>query len=359
MSLYNKAKKNKFAVIDEQIQNLENCKFVKTILMLFVILGHSVHFWTGDWFTANPAISSLGLRYFSDWINSFHVYAFTLVSGYIFAYKMNGGGYNTYTSFLKNKAKRLLIPYAFIAIIWVIPVSCYFLNWNIVYVVKAFGFCSSPSQLWFVWMLFWTFAIAWPLWNIFVSKPGAGAGITLVFYCIGIIGNKVFPNVFCIWNACQHIPFFYIGIRIRIKEENTEFFLIEKMHWILWGIADIILFLISLYIKENIGLIWNALKIIFTFILHICGAVTIFVALQRMARKVNWKKKTFLLLSTYSMPMYLFHQQIIYFMILMFNGKINPYINACINFIVAIIGSFLISIVLMKWKITRKLIGEK
>ena len=29
--------------------------------------------------------------YILDWINSFHVYAFTLVSGYIFAYKKNKG----------------------------------------------------------------------------------------------------------------------------------------------------------------------------------------------------------------------------------------------------------------------------
>lgn len=81
---------------------LKNCSFVKTVLMLLVILGHAAHFWTGDWFTVQTAVyPSLGLELLSDWVNSFHIYAFALVSGYIFAFKMIGGGTsNTVNSLL-------------------------------------------------------------------------------------------------------------------------------------------------------------------------------------------------------------------------------------------------------------------
>lgn len=71
---------------------LENCTFVKTILMVIVIFGHSIAFWSGSWFAENPMIVSSGLNYLYRWVNSFHVYAFTLVSGYIFAHKVSGGG---------------------------------------------------------------------------------------------------------------------------------------------------------------------------------------------------------------------------------------------------------------------------
>lgn len=57
--------------------------------------------------------------------------------------------------------------------------------------------------------------------------------------------------------------------------------------------------------------------------------------------------------------MYLFHQQIIYFVIVALDGKVNPWVNVGMNFIVVVIGSFLISALLMRWKITRFLIGEK
>ena len=73
-------------------QVLKNCNFLKTILMLLVILSHACSFWTGNWFAENPVLQSQGLNLISTWIGSFHIYAFALVSGYIFAYKISGGG---------------------------------------------------------------------------------------------------------------------------------------------------------------------------------------------------------------------------------------------------------------------------
>ena len=75
----------------QNLQDIKNCSFVKTVLMLLVILGHSLAFWSGDWFTANPAIESNAISIINSWIGSFHIYAFTLVSGYIFAFKIFGG----------------------------------------------------------------------------------------------------------------------------------------------------------------------------------------------------------------------------------------------------------------------------
>ena len=59
------------------------------------------------------------------------------------------------------------------------------------------------------------------------------------------------------------------------------------------------------------------------------------------------------------MTIYLFHQQIIYVCLYALNGLVNPYIHATINFIVAMISSSIISLILMKFKSTRILIGEK
>lgn len=72
--------------------NLINCRFLKIILMILVILGHACAFWSGHWFTENPAIKSEGLALIYSWVNSFHIYAFALVSGYIFAFKVMRGG---------------------------------------------------------------------------------------------------------------------------------------------------------------------------------------------------------------------------------------------------------------------------
>ena len=67
---------------------LDNCYFVKTVLMILVVFYHSILFWGGgSWLNNQPAIfKSKTLSILSVWLNTFHIYGFTLVSGYIFQY---------------------------------------------------------------------------------------------------------------------------------------------------------------------------------------------------------------------------------------------------------------------------------
>ncbi len=204
------------------------------------------------------------------------------------------------------------------------------------------------------------FAFVWPLWKVFSKNPTVGWLIAVVLYGIGVIGNKVLPNIFCVWTSCQYVIFFYIGIRLRLKEERREKLITSSVPWSIWLIADIALFIIFMTIEGRKGLIITLIRLGVSFLLHLVGAISAFVSLQRAATYINWStNKAFKKISVYSMPMYLFHQQIIYVTIYWLNGKVNPYINAGVNFIAAAAGSFLISAVLMHWKTTRQLIGEK
>ena len=85
-----------------------------------------------------------------------------------------------------------------------------------------------------------------------------------------------------------------------------------------------------------------------------------FEVLQKMAIYIKWEQSPhWINLSSNSMPIYLFHQQIIYVVIMHLNGKINPYLNAFFNFVVALSISYYLGKMLRRWKITRFLIGEK
>ena len=341
-------------------QILKNCYFLKTVLMILVVFYHSVVFWTGTWFTSDPVFESNFLGLLAECIGAFHIYAFTLVSGYIFAYKISGGDSRYYLPFLRNKAKRLLVPYVFVMLIWVAPVSEYFFRWDLAELIKKYILCINPSQLWFLWMLFGVFAIVWPLQRVMIEKPLAGWTIAIVFYGLGIIGGKVVPNVFCIWTACQYILFFFIGMRIRVKSEKQERLITEIVPWYCWVIADLVLFVGSVFAERQSGFVWRVMKFGTSFMLHIIGGIMAWTVLQTLASHIRWQdSKVFHTLSSYSMAMYLFHQQIIYFTIFALNGVVNPWINAGVNFVAAIAGSLIISAVLMRWKATRFLIGEK
>lgn len=347
---------------------LKNTAFIKSVLMITVILGHSLAYWSGTWITELPvAIESKSLNFLFGWINSFHVYAFTAISGLIFAYKMARGGYSKFHLFLVNKGRRLLIPYVFVATIWVIPVSIAIFKWDIHFIFKHFILCTGPSQLWFLWMLFDVFVIAWLFWKYFSGKPIVCWSVAVFLFLVGKAGSYFLENYFGIWTAFQYTIFFVIGIRLYIltfeegeSKKGFARFLFKQQNIPFYVIADLLLYVVHIVVLQNEGGIWKLIDIGIMLFLHCVGTLMAILVLNSIANKINYSNsKVFTALSCNSMPMYLFHQQIIYFTIYWLNGKVNPYLHAGINFVVALVCSFLISSLLMRWKVTRFLIGEK
>ena len=336
--------------------------------MIMVILGHSMAYWSGTWITELPvAFEAKPLVFLYGWINSFHIYAFTAISGYIFAFKMTHGGYSKYSRLLVNKGKRLLIPYVFTAAVWVIPVSLAFFKWDFGYIFKHFILCSSPSQLWFLWMLFDVFVIVWILWKRFSGNAIVCWCVTLLLFLVGKAGSFFLENYFGVWTACQYTVFFTIGIRLYLAVDNEKSHkyqivlrLFAPKNIVAFVLADFLLYGMHTVIIQKAGGMWKIFDIGIMLCIHSIGAVAAILILNAIADEVNYaNSKVFNALSKSAMPMYLFHQQIIYFTIYWLNGRVNPYLNAGINFVVALAVSFLISSILIRWKTTRFLIGEK
>ena len=55
-------------------KELQNCNFVKMVLMLIVVLYHSMLFWSGNWYTGNPVLEAKELGVCALWMNNFHIY---------------------------------------------------------------------------------------------------------------------------------------------------------------------------------------------------------------------------------------------------------------------------------------------
>lgn len=334
-------------------ERIENCTFVKTILMLLVVLYHGCVYWTGSWFDRTPLLDSQFLAVFAKWLNSFHVYGFALVSGYLYSFGRNEiGKYQNRKRFLIDKAKRLIIPFYFAVIVWVIPIQQLFFHNDIEVIIKKYLLAENPNQLWFLWMLFIVFVIICYIVEIVDKSYIAALIISLCGYGIYITVPGKVPHYFQIIMAMQFLSVFLVGYYMRKIEP-------WKVPWIAWVVLDIVLFYVYEFLPRNV----MALKLIHYgsgFFLHIIGGIMAFETLQVFACRIDWRRsKTLILLSSCSMPMYMFHQQIVYFSIAVFNGRIHPLIHAGINFLVAIVGSLLISVILMKWRTTRFLIGAK
>lgn len=97
--------------------------------------------------------------------------------------------------------------------------------------------------------------------------------------------------------------------------------MVKLLPWWCWIILDIILYIIYVQILDFNGIMGKVLVIGLGFIINVVGAIKAFVVLQKIANIVNWHmSRGFQMLASFSMPMYLFHQQLIYFTIVLLNG---------------------------------------
>ena len=165
------------------------------ILMIIIVLYHSLLFMNGQWFTAVSIVPQEVPSYICKWLNSFPIYSFVFISGYIFYYqKYEKGKYTKYLPFIINKSKRLLVPFVFVCLVWAIPLYIAFYGWNFNIFVHNYMLMENPAQLWFLLMLFLVFAMFWPLSNLFKKK--CGIIIAIMFLALSIIGSHYLANYF-------------------------------------------------------------------------------------------------------------------------------------------------------------------
>lgn len=333
---------------------VDNCAFVKTILMLLVILDHSAAFWTGAWFTKNPVLSAEPLKLLSKWLGTVHTYGFVIVSGYLFYFaKYEQRKYEKFLPFIRTKAKRLLIPYCFVALFWVIPIQLLFFKFSPITVIKNYVLAMSPGQLWFLIMLFGVFAILWPLAEFCRKHTILSATMVLFLYSLGLIGSAWLPNVFMVWRITNYLPVFLLGFKMYQYEDLS---IAKRAPWILVIIHT--LFFVMLQACQARGTLRIVEKGV-SFVLCTIGAYMSFAVLQKLANKVKWQNKWFGFVSARTMAVYLFHQQVIYFLVYWLNGQINPYLHTTINFVGTFVVSLALASLLMRFSATRRLIGEK
>lgn len=145
---------------------------------------HSIVFWRGGWFgIIEPAESFLPYSILAQWLQSFQVYAFALVSGYLFYYvKYERGGYKNFPEFAKKKAARLLVPYYFISAVWAVPVGICFFRYGVQDISRDYIFGNSLNQLWFLLMLFWALMFLFCMSDVIRKNAFVAIAAAVLFY---------------------------------------------------------------------------------------------------------------------------------------------------------------------------------
>lgn len=338
---------------------VDNCTFIKTVLMLTVVFFHSILFYGGTgWFSViEPRMTIAPVSLLANWLSTFHVYGFVLTSGYLYSYlRYEKNKYLVFRDFFKNKVRRLLIPYAFVSLVWAIPIGQLFFHYSLIDILNKYALGTSPSQLWFLLMLFGVFVLLWPLSNKVHNSILFSFSLSVLLYCLGMIGEQILSNYFQIWSTLKFVVFFVVGMKLRDAHIKGK---LLNPKW--YTVAFVFLVDIFLcFIKTKIDNLW--LESIIGVTLKIMGALLSFFVLQAIASRINERiknKKLYWLLSNSSMIIYLFHQQFVYVSIATFNNLINPYIVMIISFVIAMLFSCIIAKIVGLSKTLTCLVGGR
>jgi surface polysaccharide O-acyltransferase-like enzyme len=269
--------------------------------------------------------------------------------------KFEKGKYNNPKIDIKKRTKRLLVPYLVACLTWVIPFYIYFYEWSWIDIIKKFLLMISPAQLWFLPMLFWTFLV----FLLVGDKLRFNRKEFIIIFSLSIITNAVLGRlniaIFQINSAVKYIPYYYLGGYIYKKFNDKKY---EAKDTIIF-ITILVIFAVLQYISKFDVKYLKSLIGIFEEILMIFAILHMFIILKYIYNKVSniEHSKIYELLKENTFGIYLFHQQIIYITIILFNGLVHPLTQVLLSFVISVSISLIMVEILKKNKITKFLFG--
>lgn len=184
--------------------HLAHLDFLRTLCVLIVVVYHCYAFLTHGYF---PAMRETYMQFGN--INSIPVSIamplFTFISGYLYAYLRGIGKYSKDKPFIKNKVKRLLLPFIFFVTLFCITTE--FQQTDFLSLIRHIGRCivfGTYNHLWYLTVLFWCFIITRLLERVASSKVALFIVLALAF----VLACIITPTGF-IFNIKQIAPWYY------------------------------------------------------------------------------------------------------------------------------------------------------
>lgn len=246
---------------------------------------------------------------------------------------------------VKEKAKRIIVPFVFIAMFWLVPIRLIaeykpFIECGYIEAVKRVFLGIDSGHLWYLPILFALFVIIYVVNKITKEKKVLMIGFGILFFILSLLANKVTTILF-ISQIFEYLIYFYIGFLAAKIQEKLKF---NVTAVVLFAVFSILLVFV---IKPN-DIIFGIVKI-FTAII---GTYAMYGVFTKM--KTN---KIVKLIDKNSFAIYLFHSPLLYIMYNNF-ANINPYLLASMNLIIGITIPIIMAYVLRKLKLNF-VIGEK
>lgn len=272
---------------------------IKVLATILVVLGHASRMYTGDG-VVTPVNTSRFLSLLTKYIYTFHMPLFIGISGMIYGLCIDDyNKYNDTKLFIKNKAKRLLIPFLFFGICYVAPVMYLFRFTNqsfIKYCISGILLVKNARHLWYVVVLFEVFILC----ALFKKRiQNTHFSIMIIILMILSLLSSRMPISLQISSLFYYAPFFYLGYELNKHYDDVIKILKNPIFMIVVFVLQLVLSGYSHWIFKCItAILGSCLFIGITY--YITGNIE--------------KKKLFIKANKNGFGIYLFHPMIIYIM---------------------------------------------
>lgn len=328
---------------------------IKTTMMLLVVLYHSCVMWAGGGWFDYPVVSCGPLGVFALWLNTFHVPMFVFASGYVHSYlRRETLHYGSASTVLVRKARRLLLPCALVSLLWAAPIYGVFVGTENLAI--KFLLMESPSQLWFLPMLFWCFAITEFIWKFFrglILQPDVRVFSAVALLAIGSpIVSKLTGGAFQLSSACSYLILFYSGWVFRMGG-TARFWTAGPLRFI---IADLLLFAVWIMTDTAGGVAVSLAHHVVGISLRLLGCAMVLSMAGRLRIPSIEIAST---LERVSFGVYLFHQQLVWIALSFLNiPDVPPIVAALTAFIFSLSASAVLTELLGRYGPTKLIIGK-
>ena len=243
---------------------IKHVNVIKTFCLFFVIMMHAVLPFAGPsyfWKLHASQIDQTAVA-LSSLFNFTLIPSFLFVSGFLL--NMSLGNKNlSFSDTVIKRAKRLLVPWFFTIIFWLVPLYTFFdipsfnrpLHATLLETYKAGLLGLFTDHLWFLLVLFWV-TIFWLIFLPAIKKFGEITGFFLAVAAATIMqiyGSSIIW--YCIWETTSPIIFFYMGY-IAFKYRSTiDSFLLRYRIWVLMVLMVFIMILYP-HTSSHFSLSW-------------------------------------------------------------------------------------------------------